>query len=270
MDEQTTEMPTLTISEYLREHNYSHDPRDAHPIDRDIIETVCDSKMGPILIEEDLTAIQAVAEREILPYNSDVERWVTRYPQTEGVDLFPVENGRDRNGPLHYYQAQSATFYDLLSMVHEQYDHYVQVEDIEDIVEVHTRQYLRDVHGYEGDFGGQVPNDSIDKMREPTLCNAHNDPTPYEGVIDADSRPDNANYGFIDARGLVIEEGTHLLDDEEQHSVGTLACRLDDVELQGDESWTEDGAVHYLTQNYVCDEERALKAFERYQSVQEE
>jgi len=265
-EETITETPTIQIAEFLKEHKQIHDPREAHPIDEDILDSVCDTKRGPVLIEYDLAAIQAVAVREILPYDSDVERWITCHPQPDDLDLYPVENGRDREGTLHYYQAQSASFYDLLAMVHERYGHYIEVEHVEDIVEVHTRQFLRDVHGYEGDFGGQVPNDSIDKVREPTLSNAYNDPKPGEGVVNWDTEPENGHYSFTDARGLVIEEGTHPVDDT-QHSIGLLSSKLDNTETRTDGDWTEGEAVHHLTQNYVCDKERARAAFERYRSI---
>jgi hypothetical protein len=186
------EMPTMIQEEYIDEHTYADDPSNAHPIDDDILIDVCDTKMGPILIEYDLALIQAIAVREILPYNCETEIWIE---QCDG---------------MHYYQAQSVTFYDLLSMAYQRYDHArVEIEDAADLAEAHTRQYLRDVHGYEGDFGGQVPNDSIDKVREPTLCSAQNDAHWLR-----DEEPEDAHYAFTDARGLVIEEGTHEMEDQ--------------------------------------------------------
>lgn len=200
----TTQMPTIVQEQYIQEHAYANDARDAHPIDEDILKDVCDSKMGPILIEYDLALIQAIAVCEILPFNSDTETWI------------------ERQDDMHYYQAQSVTFYDLLSMAHRRYDNaYVEVEDAADLAEVHTRQYLRDVHGYEGDFGnqsisdsageqsepdfgGQVANSGVDKEHDPTLCSAQNDDHRLR-----DEEPEDAHYAFTDARGLVIEEGTH-------------------------------------------------------------
>jgi len=183
----TAQMPTVVQEQYIQEHAYANDARDAHPIDEDILKDVCDSKMGPILIEYDLALIQAIAVREILPFNCDTESWI------------------ERQGDMHYYQAQSVTFYDLLTMAHQRYDNaYVEIEDAAELAEVHTRQYLRDVHGYEGDFGGQVANPSIDKTHAPTLCSAQNDEHRLR-----DEEPEDAHYAFTDARGLVIEEGTH-------------------------------------------------------------
>jgi len=182
-----TRMPKIVQEEYIQEHTYASEARDAHPIDQDILQDVCDSKMGPILIDFDLALIQAVAIREVLPYDCETETWI------------------EQDGDMHYYQAQSVTFYDLLSMAHRRYDNaYVEIEDAAELAEAHTRQYLRDVHGYEGDFGGQVANPSVDKEHEPTLCNAQNDDHSLR-----DEEPENAHYGFTDARGLVIEEGTH-------------------------------------------------------------
>lgn len=265
-DEHITQMPTLTLEQFLEEHKHTSDPREAHPIDEDILHEVCDSKMGPILIEYDLAAIQAVAVREILPYDNDDESWITCHPQSDDVDLYPVSNERDCEGTLHYYQSQSSTFYFLLTMVKQRYDHYVEVEHVEDLVEVHTRQYLRDVHGYEGDFGGQVPNEDIDKVREPTLCNAQNDNPALR-----DEEPDNAHYAFTDARGLVIEEGTHPEGNVRYHDIDTLVRVLDGTDIRSgltdDGDWTEDHAVGYLTDNYLADEDRAREAFEQYRNT---
>lgn len=283
IDQTDTEMPTVGPSEYISEHRHTTDPQEAHPIDGDIIADVCETKLGPALIHDDLAVIQAVVVKEILPYNGDMERWITCYPQVDDLGLYQVENGRDRDGTLHYYQVQSGTFYDILAMVDQQYEHRIAVENVEDIVEVHTRQFLRDVHGYEGYFGnpsisdsageqsepdscGQVPNDSIDRVREPTLSNAYNDPKPGEGVVNRDNEPENAHYGFTDSRGLVVEEGTHPVDSQ-QYSIGLLASKLDQTPTRTDGDWTEGEAVYHLTQNYICDEQRALEAFERYQEV---
>lgn len=177
----------LDQEQYITEHAYADNASEAHPIDSDVLHEVCDTKMGPVLLEYDLALIQAVAVREVLPYHCDHETWI------------------ERAGDLHYYQVQSRTFYDLITMAHQRYDtQYIEIEDAPDIVEAHTRQYLKDVHGYEGDFGGQVSNDGIDAEYDPTLCSAQNDAHWLR-----DEEPESAHYAFMDARGLVIEEGTH-------------------------------------------------------------
>lgn len=234
-----TPMPTITQEEFIKEHKRVGDVRDAHPIDEDILKDVCDTKMGPILIEYDLAMLQAIATRNVLELN-DEQRYI-----------------EERDG-VYYFQVDSATFYDLLARACDRYDNYVEAEDMPDIVEVHTRQYLRDMHGYEGDFGGQVPNDSIDKIREPTLCNAQNDDHSLR-----DEEPEDAHYAFTDGRGLVVEKGTHDIVTD-QHALGTMSAALDNHEH---DDWDEDGAVSYLTMNFVTDEERAEQAFERYQDV---
>ena len=184
-----TPMPKIVQEEYIQEHTYASEARDAHPIDQDILQDVCDSKMGPILIDFDLALIQAVAIREVLPYDCETETWI------------------EQDGDMHYYQAQSVSFYDLLSMAYQRYDSArVEIEDAADLAEAHTRQYLRDVHGYEGDFGGTKATGG---PWEPTLCNAQNDDHSLR-----DAEPEDAHYAFTDARGLVIQAGTHPEDNE--------------------------------------------------------
>lgn len=204
-----TPMPTPKLEEYLEEHTYTNRVREAHPIDSDVLHEVCDTKMGPALLEYDLALIQAVALREVLPYSADHEHWITSDAESE-ADTYTVSRTRGREGTLHYYQVSSRTFYEILTFAYQRYDGVrIEIDDVADIAEAHTRQYLKDVHGYEGDFGGQVANESIDKVYEPTLCNAYNDSSPQDGKITFDTEPDNAHYAFTDSRGLVIEAGTH-------------------------------------------------------------
>lgn len=220
VDENITPTPKIVLEEYLEEHNHTSDVREAHPIEQDVLHEVCDTKKGPILLEYDLALLQAIAVRELLPYNNDHEVWVGSHPSHRSG--FDIEQPRDRPGDVHYYQVSSRSFYELLSIAYQKYDGVrIEVENVADIVEAHTRQYLKDVHGYEGDFGnpsisdsageqsepdfgGQVANDSIDKLHEPTLCNAQNDAHWLR-----DEMPDDTHYVYTDARGFVVEEGTH-------------------------------------------------------------
>lgn len=145
--------PTTMPNQWITEHQTvdADNIADAHPIDGDIVHDVAETKMDPVLIHSHLALLQAIAVREVLPYNGETATWV------------------EQQGNVHYYQAQSMTFYDLLSMAHQWYDQaHVEVEDVPALVEAHTRQYLRDVHG-----------------------------------------PDHTYDAFVDSRGLVIEDGTH-------------------------------------------------------------
>lgn len=225
-----TPMPTFEQEQYIQDHAHAQRADEAHPIDEDVLHEVCDTKIGPAIIHYDLALVQAIAVREVLPYLAE-PKGSSEEEDRRSTDNGDTESWIKRDGDLHYYRAQSVTFYDILSMAHQRYDHtYVEIEDAADLAEAHTRQYLKDVHGYEGDFGGQVPNESIDKIghsegapeasshsedgrdgakgseiREPTLCNAQNDAHWLR-----DEEPEDAYYAFTDARGLVIEEGTHV------------------------------------------------------------
>lgn len=180
----TESFPTAKLDPYIEEHCHTNRAEEAHPIDEDIVADVCDTKMGPATMHFDLALVQATALREVLPYNGDTETWVKR------------------DGDLHYLTATSQTFYDIVSLGSYRYDNaYIEVEDLSDIVEAHTRQYLRDVHAYEGDFGGTT---ATGKEYPRTLCSAQNDAHRLR-----EQEPDGANYAFTDRRGLVIEEGTH-------------------------------------------------------------
>lgn len=175
-------MIEMVQEQFIKDHQWATEVTEAHPIDRDIIERVCDTKMGPILIQYDLALIQAVAQ-SVLDSRDDLATLVT-----------------DRSGN-EYYCGTSNTFYTILACAHELYSGYVEAEHVEDIIEVHTRQYLRDLYGYDGDFGGQVANDSIDRVHDPTLCNAMNE--------DGSVVPDYGAYGFVDSRGLVVQQNSH-------------------------------------------------------------
>lgn len=197
-------IPEFVQEPYIEEHKDAVLPQQAHPIDADIVKTVCETKAGSAIIDFDLAMIQAVATRAIQEFNDEAK-----------IRLLHDE------GNVRYAQTTSPVFGELVSRAQDRYDDVIKVEDMPDIVEAHTRQYLRDVHGYEGDFGGQVRNDSIDMIPHPTICNAQNDGDlkyPRSSKTESSQNDDHsirdeerqgAHYAFFDSRGLVIEEGTH-------------------------------------------------------------
>lgn len=179
-----TPMPTFEQDPYVAEHKKTDLADDAHPIDDDVISSVVGTKHGSALIHFDLAALQAVAVREV-PTNR--EDWVA-----------------ERSGNV-YYRTTSQSFYELLALLVTYYpDVHIEIENAADLVEAHTRQFLKDVHGYEGDFGGATPGGPEGNTFDPTLCSAMND-----SDIVREQEPESTDYGFVDARGLVVEQDTH-------------------------------------------------------------
>lgn len=216
-------MPEIVQSDFIREHKHTANTRDAHPIDDDIVEQSVET---PIVIDHELAALQAVATRNVLELNDE-----------------EVLVG-ERDG-TYRFQVTSSTFYSLLEEMCDRYDVHVQAEQVQNIVEAHTRQYLRDVHGYEEDF---------DTGHSSTLCEAQNDAHWIR-----DEEPEDTHYPFVDSRGLVVDKGTHDIVTE-QHDVDDMAAVLDDSDYE----WDRDEAVHHLESNFVTDESHAEEAFEVY------
>lgn len=244
--EHITSMPEVLQNEYVREHSGAHDAQNAHPIDEDILMSVCDTKVGPAMLHHDLALIQAVADRRL---SSDGEN-VYHAGTTDGVS---------------YYRVASVTFYDLLQMADRMYSGaYVEVEDLPDLVEAHTRQYLREVHGYEGDFGGETPGGPSGNEYEKTLCNAQND-----SDVVRNEEPDGANYAFVDARGLVVTNDTHEVEPGNLHSIRTLVEALGVWEQIGGDSSDQQEAMDFLLRNYSTTVSRARTAYNRYELLSE-
>lgn len=178
-----TPMPTIELEQFLEEHQQTSRATDAHPIEDDVLETV--GERGSF--EFSLAAIQAVADQVI----EDIE----------SATLVETD------GNTAYYNVTSDTFYRLAARTRDIYPKTnIQIERLQSIVDAHTIQFLADLHGYEGDFGGETATGGRFKK---TLCNALNDETPYEGSVRRETEPDEAHYGFVDARGLVVQRGTH-------------------------------------------------------------
>lgn len=169
-----TPMPTIKQNPCVSEHNSATRVDEAHPIDEHFKDDI-DGSVS-MVIDFSLAALQAVAD-------------VTE------IDGQIVEETED----LIYYKVTSGEFYRLLGIVAENYDVNTPVEEARPIVELHTKQLLSDIHDYEGDFDeGDI-----------TLCNAMNDPTPYDGKITDDKLPEGIRYGYIDSRGFVVQKDSH-------------------------------------------------------------
>lgn len=185
---------TVTQDEYIENHKTATNVDDAHPIDKDILHKTCTTKMGPLLLSNDLAAIQAVVSK--------------KSPLVEDNSRYYVE----KDNHYAYAQVNSAFFYHIASQVADVYDTVIEVENIEQISEVHTRQYLRDIHGYEGDFGNnshqsERKDDARSREHDITLCSAQN----YAQLI-RDEEPSEAHYGYVDSRGFVFKLNTHNSD----------------------------------------------------------
>jgi len=166
-------MPVGKQAQYIQSHNYATNFRDAHPIDAEVIEISCDTKLGPVLSQCDLGAMQAV-----LSYQDDLlEEHATKILEFDGFE---------------YYQTKSEIYYEIASEIKRYYDITVNIDNIAELAEIHTRQYLLDMHGFDGEFD-----------HNPTICDVYNNP---ETMID---EPDCASYTHIDSRGIVFEQDTH-------------------------------------------------------------
>lgn len=173
-----TPMPTMVQDPYIQDNQLADSVRNAHPVEEATIETV----VGDVVptLEFDLAAIQAVADGlDILT-------------DDESVQLITEQDG------VQYYQVDSATFYRLAAAVNDEYETYIEVEALLNVMEAHTRQFLESVHGFDGDF-----------EHDATLCDAYNNPNVREGVVRDETEPEAGHYAFVDSRGLVVKKGTH-------------------------------------------------------------
>lgn len=168
-----TELPTGRQAAYIKNHEYATNFRDAHPIDAVYIKDVCDRKLGPVLAQCDLAAMQAV-----LSYTDLLNEHAT---------LIDVDGNKE------YYQTSSLIFYKITEAINDRYKFTVNVDNVSSLVEMHTRQYLFDVHGFNSTF-----------EYEPTICDVYNNPDVEI------KQPDNAQYTHVDSRGIVFEQGTHV------------------------------------------------------------
>lgn len=173
----TSEFPIVKQEPYLVDHADAKHIDEAHPLSTAIVN---EATTRPETLPAELAAIQAVADKHI--------------------DELGTPTLVDSDGTTEYYYATSDTFYRLATRVRDTYaSTYISIDRLHAIVAAHTRQFLADLHGYDGDFGGH----------EPTLCNALNEPSVQEGAVRNETVPDDVRYGFVDARGLVVERGTH-------------------------------------------------------------
>lgn len=160
-----TPMPTAKQNRCIEEHKYAGLAHEAHPI----------RSVPEIILNFPLAAIQAVAATET------PEEW-TKVLETED---------------LVYYRVTSPSFYRLLNQAAEDYDTKIEVEQVQTIVDLHTRQFLQDVHGFT----------AVDELAKVTLCDAMNhsrdDSVTFEDV------PREHGYGYVDARGLIVQKDTH-------------------------------------------------------------
>lgn len=179
-------MPRLTPEAWDRDHKDSGTIDETHPINADISEEEMDSVMLELQLGKLQGAIDQLSALERIPEDKR-----TLIAETD---------------ELEYYQVRSNVFYELLVYSDRRYDSYTRAEFVVPIINAHTRQFLRDLYQYEGEFGGL--NAHGEQYRK-TLCNALNDPTPTEGRITNDTEPEEAHYGFVDARGLVVQKDSH-------------------------------------------------------------
>lgn len=163
-----TPMPTATQNPSVSEHQYANTVYEAHPI----------REVDEVTLQYPLAAIQAVATTDTLEDSTIVL-------ETE---------------ELVYLQTDSSTFYRLASRVSEEYETKIEIEQLQKVVDLHTSQFLRDVHGFT----------SIEELRQLTLCNALNHPSPQSGDITFETINDSdAFYTYVDSRGLIIQKNTH-------------------------------------------------------------
>lgn len=188
MDEQeselpVTQMPTIKQDPSVAAHATANDVRDAHPVPQSIVDDIDER----FTLDYALADIQAIAGAGL-----DLEDLGATHIET-------------REG-LAYYTATSDVFYRLAARAADEYNSRIEVDRIATVAEAHTRTYLRAMHDYDGDFDG----------REATLCNALNDPRPAEGAVTHETEPEDGHYGYVDARGLVVEPGTHTDTDADE------------------------------------------------------
>jgi len=169
-------MPTGKQDPCIKAHKYASSVNEAHPIDLDCIKSECNN---PLVIGYSFADIQAVADMYI--------------------DDIPNATLVDSEGDIEYYVVQSDLFYRLAMRVNEEFQNaYIEIENLQSIIDSHTIQYLSDMHDYCRNFSGQ----------EKTLCNALNDQTPQEGTVN-NNNVYMDKYCFIDSRGLIVQRGTH-------------------------------------------------------------
>jgi hypothetical protein len=181
-----TRVPPWTGESYLDDHAHTSNASEAHCIDDERIFEFSTDKVGPALCNFDLAAVQAVG---------DVHR-------EKLFDAVLVDEKTESGRTTEYYYCTSQTFYEIARMARDAFDVAIEVENVRTIADLHTEQFLDDLYDYEFDM------DSVAPVTR-TVCTAMNDDTPYSGRVTQYDEPDGANYGYVDARGLVIERGTH-------------------------------------------------------------
>lgn len=182
-----TPMPTIRLEEWMQKHKHTDNHRAGHPIDNERLE---DSIRGS-LQHINLSLVQAVLAKTDLLENRDDQSSIKKIHETDDAE---------------YYQVTSSVFYQILARGYEMYNFDVEVEELQTLVDAHTEQYLADMHDYTGDFGGET---ATGRQYEKTLCNALNDGKPTEGKVSGSTEPEDAHYGYTDARGLVVQKDTH-------------------------------------------------------------
>lgn len=168
--------PAVEENKVVKEHKYAKNVSEAHPISDYILE----KSDTHVLCDYDLAYIQAVGSMYI-----------------DELDIEPV----CKKDNLNYYLTDSAMFYKLAEMSYDIYGETVNIDNIHIVVEVHTKQYLYDLHDYDGNFDDLMP----------TVCNAYNHYTPDRGKVNMNNefKTENIHYGFVDSRGFVLEDSTH-------------------------------------------------------------
>lgn len=176
-----TQMPTFKQEEYLAEHQHTDRVDEAHPITDTIIDMLDVKMVGTLPFA--LAAVQAIADTA-----------------ESFEDEFSATRRLQETEEKIYYQVASQTYYQLCVKAYEQYEsEYTKVEQLANVMEVHTHQLLADLHNYEGDFDGH----------NPTLCNAYNHDSPQDGAVTSQEEPENGHYGFVDSRGFILIKNTH-------------------------------------------------------------
>lgn len=172
-----TPMPTVVQDPYIRDNSKADSVMGAHPVSEEIVETI---ESRAFTLAFDLAAIQAIADGTDILAESQSARLLK---ETED---------------LQYYQVDSGVFYRLAAAADMEYDTYIQVEDLQALMEAQTRHFLKDMHGFDGEFENTE-----------TLCDVYNSPSVQEGAVCHETEPEDAHYGFVDSRGLVVSKGTH-------------------------------------------------------------
>lgn len=171
-------LPTMVLEPWLEAHVDTRSARHAHPIDGRIVTHVAEENDTIVpLVDTELSLFQATALAYIHP-NEDV-----------------YEEYRETIDGVAYYVARSPAFYDVFVRAQEMWEQSVPISRAELVANAHTMQYLVDVHDVE---------------RE-TALNSHLDKLAYGNPFLEDE-----HYGHVDHYGLVIEEGTHELGDEQE------------------------------------------------------